>query len=353
MVKYTHNKTEAEQLTTLPDDVFTQQKGADTFRSIQEATLQYLTTCMHVIGGGPQAGEGGLMPFRPALSVRQAIETYMESRRNVLSPATMRGYSIILKNRIAAIMDKDIYSFKDTDWQLVINEEATVCSPRTLKNAWGLLSAAISYTTGKHVSVRLPQVVEYDLPYLTPEEIPIFLDAIEGTDVEIACLLALTSLRKSEILGLDWKNIDLKARIISVEGAAVLDEDNVLVKKSSNKNKTSRRKVPIIDQLYVALQAVEPKAGRVVNIGPSNLCKKINKICREHGLAETAVHGLRRSFATLAYHLKWSEEMTMRVGGWNDILTMRKIYTKISERDVVAQSQVFLTYFSTISLQKT
>lgn len=218
MVKYTHNKTEAEQLTTLPDDVFTQQKGADTFRSIQEATLQYLTTCMHVIGGGPQAGEGGLMPFRPALSVRQAIETYMESRRNVLSPATMRGYSIILKNRFAAIMDKDIYSFKDTDWQLVINEEATVCSPRTLKNAWGLLSAAISYTTGKHVSVRLPQVVEYDLPYLTPEEIPIFLDAIEGTDVEIACLLALTSLRKSEILGLDWKNIDLKARIISVEG---------------------------------------------------------------------------------------------------------------------------------------
>lgn len=154
-------------------------------------------------------------------------------------------------------------------------------------------------------------------------------------------------------MGLEWNNIDLKARIISVEGAAVLNEDNVLVKKASNKNKTSRRKVPIIDQLYVALQAVEPKTGRVVKIGPSNLCKKINKICQEHGLPKTAVHGLRRSFATLAYHLNWSEEMTMRVGGWNDIITMRKIYTKISQRDIVAQSQVFLTYFSTISSQKT
>ena len=127
-----------------------------------------------------------MLPFRPALSVRQAIETYMDSRRNVLSPATMRGYSTILKHRFASIMDKDINSFKDTDCQLVINDEAKVCSPRTLKNAWGLVSAAISYTTGMRVSVRLPQVVDYDLPYLTPEEIPIFLDAIKGKDVEIA-----------------------------------------------------------------------------------------------------------------------------------------------------------------------
>jgi len=189
--------------------------------------------------------------------------------------------------------------------------------------------------------------------YMNDEKEAEQLMALPDDVFTIACLLALTSLRKSEILGLDWNNIDLKARIISVEGAAVLDEDNVLVRKTSNKNRSSRRKVPIIDQLYAALQAVEPRTGRVVKIGPSNLCKKINKICREHGLPETAVHGLRRSFATLAYHLKWSEEMTMRVGGWNDILTMRKIYTKISERDVVAQSEVFLAYFSTISSQKT
>ena len=47
-------------------------------------------------------------------------------------------------------------------------------------------------------------------------------------------------------LALDWKHIDFAKGVIRVEGAAVLDEHNNLVFKKTNKNKKSRRKVPII-----------------------------------------------------------------------------------------------------------
>jgi integrase len=45
------------------------------------------------------------------------------------------------------------------------------------------------------------------------------------------------------------------------------------------------------------------------------------------------VHGLRHSFASLAYHLKWSEATTMREGGWANTDTVHRIYTHLAAQD--------------------
>ena len=55
---------------------------------------------------------------------------------------------------------------------------------------------------------------------------------------------------------------------------------------------------------------------------------------RRAGLPEVGVHGLRRSFASLAYHLKWDMMTTMRIGGWDDDKVVREIYTKLSAKDI-------------------
>ena len=57
------------------------------------------------------------------------------------------------------------------------------------------------------------------------------------------------------------------------------------------------------------------------------------------------VHGLRRSFASLCYHLGISEAVTMISGGWSDFRTMRKIYTKISESDIANQAKLYTEFF--------
>ena len=280
-------------------------------------------------------------------TVAAAIDGYILSRENVLSPSTIRGYRAIARTRFQTAMRWDIGTATQDQWQRAINQEAKRCSAKTLKNAWGFLSAVILDATGRKVNVRLPQIVPNEMPFLTAEQIPVFLSAIQGKGCEIAALLALSSLRRSEILALKWSDIDLKNNCIYVHGAAVQGEDNALVHRKENKNTSSRRTIPfILPQLREAVIEADKENPLVYPGNPNQIWQSVNRICRREGLPEVGVHGLRRSFASLAYHLGISEEVTMRTGGWSDISTMRKVYTKVSQKDIHDQGQIFQQFFN-------
>ena len=289
-----------------------------------------------------------LNPTRKTLF--KAMDDYIEARQNVLSPSTIRGYRAIQRTRFNQYLTRDITKTTQEQWQRIVNLEAKTCSAKTLKNAWGFVSAVIEETTGRRYSVRLPQVIPNDLPFLTAEQIPLFLNAIKGKNCEIGALLALSSLRRSEILALRWEDIDLDNGCIYVHGAAVHDEKGNLIQKKENKNKTSRRTIPfILPQLRQAIETTDKKGIYVITGNPNQLWQSINRICRREGLPEVGVHGLRRSFASLAYHLGISEEVAMRTGGWSDYTTMRKIYTKVSQKDIQDQADMYTNFFETVT----
>lgn len=286
---------------------------------------------------------------RTGNSLSAAIDRYIKDRENILSPSTIRGYRTIQKHRFQSAMPRFIEDISQDQWQRLINLEARSCSAKTLKNAWGFISSVILDATGKKIVVRLPQVISNDLPYLTAEQIPDFLDAIHGDYCEIAILLGLSSLRRSEIMAVRWEDIDLDAGCIHVHGSAVLDEDGELIYREENKNTSSRRTVPfLIPQLRSAVEAADKKSEYVVTCNPNTIWSATNRACRKAGLPEIGAHGLRRSFASLAYHLNLPEEVTMKAGGWSDIYTMRKIYTKISERDIKDQGQIYESFFANL-----
>ena len=283
-------------------------------------------------------------------TVAGAIDDYITARENVLSPSTIRGYRAIARTRFQSSMRWDIGTVTPEQWQRAVNQEAKKCSAKTLKNAWGFLSSVILEATGRKVNVRLPQIIPNELPFLTAEQIPIFLASIRGKGCEIAALLALSSLRRSEILALHWDDIDLENNCIYVHGAAVQGSDNALVQRKENKNTTSRRTIPfILPQLREAVLSADQSNDLVYPGNPNQIWQSVNRICRKEGLPEVGVHGLRRSFASLAYHLGLSEEVTMRTGGWSDIYTMRKIYTKVSEKDLLDQGRVYENFFADLS----
>lgn len=277
----------------------------------------------------------------------KAMDDYIEARENVLSPSTIRGYRAIQNTRFNLYLTRDIFKMSQEQWQRAVNQEAKLCSAKTLKNAWGFVSSVIEETTGRRYTVRLPQVIPNDLPFLTAEQIPVFLEAIRGKNCEIGALLALSSLRRSEILALQRKDIDLEKGCIYVRGAAVFDENGKLVHKKETKNVTSRRTIPfLIPQLADAIEAHDLTGKPYLVKDGANLNRSINRVCANNGLPNVGVHGLRRSFASLAYHLGISEEVTMRTGGWSDYTTMRKIYTKISQKDIQDQANLYASFFS-------
>ena len=279
----------------------------------------------------------------PTLST--CIDHYIEGRQNVISPATIRGYRSIQRNRFQSVMDRPISSLDEKGWQRMVNLEARQVSAKTVKNSWDLISSAIEAETGRHYSVRLPQVIPNEREWLEPEELDIFMEAVKGDMCEVAALLALHSLRRSELYALTWDNIDLAAGVLKISGAVVQSEEG-MVWKPESKNRTSHRQVPImIPRLRELLERADHTTPRVVTIAPTTVLRHIRAICVCSDIPAVNLHGLRHTFASLAYHLHVPEKVAMQIGGWANDQTMRKIYTHVAQADILKSQNDFAAYF--------
>lgn len=275
-------------------------------------------------------------------TLRVAIDKYIEARTNVLSPSSIRSYRIIQRNRFNSVMDTKIDQVYS--WQVVINNEARLCSPKTLKTAFMFVRSVLKENGIDPGNVKLPPVLLTPKEFLDPDQIRIFLEAVKGKECEMASLLALHSLRRSELLALEKSSVDLKRGTITVRGAIVPDEHNNYIKKQTNKTASSARVVPIMIPRLAELVAAAP-SGQLVKTHPECIGRQINRVCEESGLPRICVHGLRRSYASLAYHLGLSERETMEMGGWADQATMHKIYIHVAEKDRLAAAQKMLSFY--------
>lgn len=282
------------------------------------------------------------------LTLTQAIDRYIAQRDNTLSPATIRGYRTIQRNRFREQMPRRLDQIRPEEWQEIVNREAGRCGPKTLKNAWGFVRGVVESATGlPPPEITLPAVVPPDTPFLTPEQIQVFVPAIYQTPFAVPALLALSSLRASEIQALDWANIPPKPQFIRVSGAVVPNEHHKMTKKRQNKNTTSTRNVPVMmPELVSALERDRRPTGSVMLYGQNSLRRAIQKVCRQKGLPIVGIHGLRHSFASLAYHLQIPEKIAMEIGGWADASTMHKIYTHIAKSDITRYQTAMTNFYA-------
>ena len=237
----------------------------------------------------------------------------------MFSPSTINAYKSYRNTRFTTYLNKRIDSIP---WQRMVNEEAKKVSPKTVHNAWRLVTAALRNAGEEPPNINLPQKVKPERPWLDYEQIGVFLNNIKGKPYELGALLALNGLRRSEILHLTSDDVDTEKGLIYVHGASVVGEGNKLVDKATNKTTSSSRTVHIVIPRINDL--IKDADGRLVTTNPTTLYGSINALCRNNLLPEVGVHGLRHSFASLAYHLRWSEATTMREGGWSDPTVVMK-----------------------------
>lgn len=269
--------------------------------------------------------------YKTDKTARDLMSDYIDSIRKTASPSTIRGYATIRDHRFSSIANKPVDKIKN--WQRVIDTEADLASAKTLKNAWSFLQTSMRHAGMTPPDVRLPQLVPPDPLWLEPDEVLRFVELVHGKPFEIAALLALHGLRRSEILAITYGKVDLTANTITVHGAAVMGEDNVLVHKQTNKNASSHRVVPImIPALASAIRSAPPHQpdDLIYTFHANTLRIQINQLCLNNGLPQVGVHGLRHSFASLAFYLGLPEQETMELGGWADYHTMHNIYTHLA-----------------------
>lgn len=285
------------------------------------------------------------------LTLSQAIDLYIEDTKDVLSPSTIRSYRAMQKYRFKTVMDTPLSA--DTNWQYVISREKKcpvmkvyhgkmietdqTVSAKTVKNAWGLVGTVLKYFKLPVPDVRLPKSVKEEHKFLDPDEIRVFLKAIEGHRFELPYLLCLHGLRRSEMLAVSKGDIVTpkakgKEPYIRVRGAAVYDENNHLVEKSTNKTEKSTRDVPVFISRLLHLVKEMPD-GKLCTASPSSMTHPLNVVLKNNGLPEVGLHGLRHTFASLCYHLQIPSKVTQRWGGWANASVVDAVYTHLAERD--------------------
>lgn len=282
-------------------------------------------------------------------TLEKAIDNYIAERSNTLSPSTIRGYRRIQSGRFKAYMHRNLSVFDERLCRRMVNDEAALCGAKTLKNAWHFVSSVIYNETGKRYNVSLPPEKKVPHLFLDFEQIGTFVQAVRGLDIEITVLFALNSLRCSEIYGLSWDDVDLSKGIITISGALVADEHNRYVYKDTAKTDTSSRTIEIIIPRLLELLRTADKSQPFTCCTPPSLWRKINRICAANDLPQVGVHGLRHSFASLAYHLQIPKEIAMAIGGWENDKIMSDIYTHLAAADVNEHRERFKSFFAQIA----
>ena len=251
------------------------------------------------------------------LTVKEAIQSYIDDKSKVLSPSTIRGYKLILEafNSIEDIYISDI----DTPLiQRIINEWAIDLKQKTIKNRITLLLSVLDYHgIEKRFKVRYPQNVSKKVGTPDIEEVRAFLNAAGDTMKPIIQLAAFGSLRRGEIAGLREKDISRKNNTITVNGVKVLTSNNEWVYKPFPKTKDSIRTIPLPEFVIESIPRSTDPEGFIFDLTPAAMSDRFGRLAKKLNL-NYSLHSMRHFAASFRTDLGIPKKYIQETGGWLD-----------------------------------
>lgn len=279
-------------------------------------------------------------------TVRNAIEEYI-ALSEMLSPTTLYAYNTILEYGFVTIMDLPVDSLTDVIVQTAVNVEArrkparrgSVISPKTVKNEWGLVSAALKTICNKSFNVRLPKIPRKNSVLPEPQEI---ITRIKGSEIELPCLLAMwCGMRMSEIRGLTYD--DLHGNILSINKVLV-DVGSVPTLKHLAKTDMSIRNVLLPD--YILGLIPKQKGEYIVPFTSKHIYYHFTKLTE--GL-DLSFHDLRHIYASVMLNkLNVPEKIVQDSGGWATPTVMKQVYSQSFSQSRIAADEMRDDFFNSL-----
>ena len=277
------------------------------------------------------------------VTVGEAINGYINLKKNVLSPSTIRGYDIIRNHRLQLIMDEDIHKLTSYLMQKAINKDATRLSNKSIKEAVNLVKSAMKlYGVNTSFNITLPQKKPQIRELPTAPEI---LQAVRGTEVELPCLLAMwLSLRMSEVRGLQFR--DIHDSILTVCRSRIyFDGEEHL--RDVNKTYESTRVLNLPPYIMELIQKIphEKDTDFVVNMGYDKIKGIFKRSLAKHGL-KMRFHDLRHISASVMLALGVPDKYAMERGGWSTPNTLKNVYQHTFSKERQLADQKVDDYFN-------
>ena len=244
----------------------------------------------------------------------------------LVRPKTFEGYQYRAKHLIGGLGHILLADLRPDHIHHYYREKGKTLAPATLIKHHNLLKAALAQavewrTLPRNVaeSVKPPQVRRKEMRALTGSEVHRLLEACEGKPWHpIFHTLTWTGLRRSELLGLRWKDLDLMlATLRVVQTLQKLNTGEFIYQEP--KTAAGRRTIALSPTSCLELQAHREKQGRdaeALGIAltdetlvfshpdgtprvPSTLTLAFRRLTKRIGLEGVRLHDLRHTMASL------------------------------------------------------
>lgn len=178
-----------------------------------------------------------------------------------------------------------------------------------------------------------------------------------------------TGLRRSELLGLRWEDVNMNTGIISIRNTIMRqrnfenEDSKTKIVTGKPKTKKGNREIPLPPSIFEKLklhkeaqekhkqeyEAVWKESGLVftsevgTNIEPRRLLDTFHKLLTKAGLKKRGLHTLRHTFATRAVESGMDVKTLSEILGHEDISTTLNLYVHSSE-EIKKESMGKLNY---------
>ena len=288
-------------------------------------------------------------PVKSRLSIEQACQEYIDSRRNILSPASIERYQRILDKQIGKDF-KDILLDKLSVFH-VREEVNRLCSkyqPKTVKTTVHFFLPILKkYRRDLDLDdIPLPKVYPKRKDYPTPEKI---IEIWRGDPMELEVLLALSyGMRKEEIRGLRFTDlaedvITIRRTIIDVKGAPI-------VRENAAKTVNSIRSIQLSP--YVCKLIASRTGEYITNLSGHAIYMRFTRKMTAAGYPGITFHDLRHINASVMVFLGVPDKYAMERGGWSTDSTLKKVYQSTFSDQRKRYDAVVDDYFSKLYDQK-
>ncbi|OUN18720.1 site-specific integrase [Pseudoflavonifractor sp. An85] len=188
-------------------------------------------------------------------------------------------------------------------------------SAKTVRNIHQILSSALKLAqeqrlilTNPAEGCALPRVEHQEMKTLTTVQLASFFqEARESGVFELYYLELATGLRRGELLGLKWEDVDLERGDLRVRRQ--VSRINGEVVEAPLKTKNAYRTLPLAEDTVSVLKEQRKKVGNSPwvfpspnggPISPDSVLHMLHRVLKRAGLPKVRFHDLRHTFATLA-----------------------------------------------------
>jgi integrase len=302
----------------------------------------------------------GTLMTGPQQTLAQYLAEWLKVHKQVIRPRSYERYEAIVRLHLAPALGKlPLQKLTGQHLQRLYTEKLeSGLSPTTVTAIHNMLHTALdnAIKLGLHTrnvceTVSPPRKIHKEIKPLSPEQVRLLLDAAHGHPQEALFVLALsTGMRRGELLGLKWQDINLEKGVLQVRRSLTRMPTGQGYMETEPKTKTSRRSIVLTSFAIEALKEhrirqLEMKQQASIiwedhdyvfctptgkHLSPGNdALVQLKKLLKKAGLPDIRFHDLRHSTATLLLSKGVHPKVVQEILGHSEISMTMDTYSHV------------------------